>query len=213
MRAAPPPPLPSPGWRPTHGVRADDRELAARREREHAALVLEQHDRLQRGLVRELPVLLRVDVVDAEREVRLRGLVVEEAEPHLDGREPRERRVDGLLGERAAADGRDDVVAVHAAAVDVGPGGDGRGRRVHAVEVAVPVRLGQALVADRAAVGRDVALEPPALAQRRLQQPVVRARGHAVERVVPCERRARGFSLRPPRRRKRGRGRGRRTST
>ena len=30
------------------------------------------------GLVRELPVLLRVDVVDAEREVRLRGLVVED---------------------------------------------------------------------------------------------------------------------------------------
>jgi hypothetical protein len=63
-------------------------------EREGAALVLEQHDRLVRRLQRELLVRGRVDDLRAERSVRIRLHGVEEPQAHLRREEVRERVVD-----------------------------------------------------------------------------------------------------------------------
>ena len=144
------------------GVRTDHRDGAeVLLERQEPAGVLEQDHRLLGHVERERAVRRRVEVAEGDlRPLHLRGRV-EHPEPEPRGEQPHHRRVDERLAHQPLMH-RGDQAVVGAAAVEVGPGLErhrrGRGGRRRRL-------VGPVDVADRVAVGDDVAAEAPPAAQ------------------------------------------------
>ena len=170
------------------GTGADHRDGAqVAAQRQCAALVPEQHDRLPRRFARERAV--RGGIVLGERRRRIwharRRVEHPEAEPGA--QQSRQRGVHVALADEAAPH-RVGEARVGAAAVEVGPGAQaqrGGFRGVGCEPVA------GADIVHGIAVGDDVPGEAPAVAQDLLEEPAVAAGRRAAEAVVCAHHRPR----------------------
>ena len=130
-------------------------------ERQQATGVLEEDDRFPRRLAGELPVRGLVERACRDPRPAHRIRRVEHAQLESRQEQALDRRVDLLLGDEAPLHGVDQV-RVHAAALEVGAGFHGQGRRLRAGRHDLVAGVD---VVDRAAVRHDVALEAPLAAQ------------------------------------------------
>jgi hypothetical protein len=157
-----------------------------RRLQRQQAVVLQQHERLARRFQVQVAVGRGVVVLGRDPGKRL-GLV-EQAEADACFQQAQHGAVDVGLGQQALLDrahrgggGRRGAVAEFAHHVRARPD---RSRHGALRRVDVAVRAFRVDVGDGAAVGHDVPLEFPRIAQQILQERAVGARGHAVHGVV-----------------------------
>ena len=151
-------------------------------ERQHVALVLEQHQALPCRLQRQLLVLLAAHHIGADAVIGVHGRVVKEPQAHAPAQDVIGRRVDVGIGDAIVPVGVKQWLAIHVvSALQVQSRLDGQ----HSRGLIVPhiLVLGHHPLRC-AAVAHHISIKSPVMAQHLLQQIAVDRAGDVVHRIV-----------------------------
>ncbi len=170
------------------GVLAENEQGFRMRERQNAVAVLQQHERPQRSLARQLA--MRAVLQRAPRRGGIDVGMIEQAQFEFRAQHARHGVVDARSRDRAVEKRRHEQRGLRDVGLedDIESGADGHRRRLRVVARGVVQHV---RAADRARVGDDEAAEFPLVFQRLCEQPRIRARRRAVDAVVRSHQRAR----------------------